>query len=692
MWILGITQTVAGVAGWHGKMFSPVRGETRITHKKVGHEGARYPARWEQIIGIDGEGISDNDTDAQRYTLLAASSGESIESHNLGSERIFDYLLSLPKRSLLVGYSIGYDINMWLRDLPLDQLTELWEDGRTEWRGYWLVWQPGKMFSIGRERGVKPYMHNGVKRKRIKFAEHVTIWDVFGFFQSSFVRALEEWQIGTETERERIASMKSKRSDFTPEEKTQIREYCYDEVRLLAVMVRKLIDYAISVGLKLTRYDGAGAIASAIMRKFKVADHIAVPPEPVHNAALYAYFGGRFETAMIGHIAKAYSYDIRSAYPAITQRLPCLAHGTWSQSVKPHKYGVYRVEWNVEQLIPRWGPFPFRTEAGAIVYPMSGEGWYWGDEVMAAQHLFPRRIKILEGHVYSPSCGHRPFDFIPAFYKLRAELKAKDNFGQIILKLGMNSLYGKCAQSVGGAILGYGVDGKVIHDRPRYQSFVWAGMITSGTRAKILDAISLNPSAVISIATDGIISTEPLALECGDQLGQWEYKEITALTIVQNGVYRYICEGQEHVRARGFAGREFDFDALAVAFARDGERAEHRTAVKRFIGLGSSLAARPQLKDWRRWMMVPKTVRLRPTNRLLISEIDTVGGISEIDTVGGRAAFPRPPRTRAKTIIATVAWHGMLGAGISHPYRLRTNFAHLFSDELTEQREQPDPA
>ena len=659
--------------------FSPIPHETRLPHKKVSGPNGN-PARWTQIIGIDGEGISDNDTDAQRYTLLAASSGEYIEHHNLRSERIFDYLLSLPKRSLLVGYSIGYDINMWLRDVPIDNLRELWEDGRTEWRGYWLVWQPGKMFSIGRERGIHPYMHNGVKKKRITYQEHVTIWDVFGFFQASFIKALDEWGIGTEEERERIARMKGNRSVFTEAEKLEIREYCFDEVRLLAEMVGKLLAYAKQLGLKLTRYDGAGAIASAIMRKYKVADHIAVPPEPVHKAALHAYFGGRFENSIIGYVPKAYSYDIRSAYPAITQGLPCLAHGAWSQSKKVSRFGVYRVEWNCEDQVPVWGPFPFRTESHAIVYPMSGEGWYWGDEVAAAMRLFPGCVTVNEGWLFTPGCQHRPFDFVPSYYKLRATLKQQNNFGQIILKLGLNSLYGKTAQSIGGAVLGYDNDGKPVHDRPRYQSFVWAGMITSGTRAKILDAIRISAGSVISIATDGIISTNPLDLDTGSALGQWEHKTIYDLSLIQNGVYRYSFEGQEYTRARGFAGREFDFGNLAFAFGIDRERAVYATEVMRFIGLGSSLAAVPKLRDWRRWMMVPKTVKLRPTNRLIRSEA--------IEPTRATVFS----RNQTGLTVETVAWHGMLGAGLSHPYRLRTNFAHLWADEAVQLAEQPDPA
>lgn len=638
---------------------------------------------WENVIGIDGEGESDDADSAQRYTLLAASTGQFVETHDLSSERCFDFLLSLPKRSLCVGYSINYDINMWLKDLPLDALTELWEDGSCEWHGYWIVWHPGKMFSLGRNRNIKPYLtHSGEKRKRITYEEHITIWDVFGFFQSSFVNALNEWDIGAPAERERIERMKAQRGTFSAEDKEQVRAYCLDECRLLAIMVKKLIDYALSIGIKLTRYDGAGAVASAMLRKFRVDEFIGLPPKDVHTAAMHGYFGGRFETAIIGHVKRAYAYDINSAYPTQTVDLPCLRsdHCSWKRTTEVEKRGIYHVTWNLERLIPRWGPFPYRLHDGAICYPMSGEGWYWGQEVAAAQCLYPLQINVTDGYALIRHCECKPFAFVPDYYQRRRDLKACGNFAQIVLKLGLNSLYGKCAQSVGGKVIGKTADGSLIHDRPRYQSFVWAGMITSGTRAKILDAIRLaGAENVLSIATDGIISRTLIAnLDVGNGLGQWEIKTLVDVAIVQNGVYEYSVVTKDDFntrservrRARGFSGREFDFGNLAYVFGTHREHGIYSTSVVRFQGLGSSLQRNPKLTDWRHWAMVPKTVKLAPPNRLTFSDL----AIADDNLY----------------MVNTVAYHGMLGAGVSHPYSPKAHFAHLWSDDVENDYHQPD--
>lgn len=644
-------------------------------------KGNHHWHRTDNIIAIDGEGVTDDENSPQRYTLLAASTGQYIEGHDLSSEQCFDLLLSLPKRSLCVGYSINYDINMWLKDLPVDNLTELWEDGHTEWRGYWLVWHPGKMFSIGRERGIKPYRtHDGTVKKRITYSEHLTIWDVFGFFQASFVKALNEWEIGTVAQRERIERMKAARGTFVDEDKAQVRAYCEDECALLAAMVRKLIEYARSVGLTLTRFDGAGAVASAMMRKFRVDECIGLPPKDVHTATMHGYFGGRFETAIIGHIDRAYAYDINSAYPNQTQHLPCLREGhcEWSKYRKGRveQHGIYRVRWDLEGDLPKWGPFPYRLNNGAICYPMSGEGWYWGQEVSAALQLFPDDIDITDGFTLVRHCQCKPFAFVPRYYEMRRDLKACGNFGQIVLKLGLNSLYGKTAQSVGGKVIGKAIDGTLIHDRPRYQSFVWAGMITAGCRAMILDAIRLaGAENIVSIATDGIISLAPIKnLNIGSALGQWDSKVLRDIAIIQSGVYEYAVVGNEEServrRARGYSGREFDFGNLAFAFGLHHEHAVYSTSVQRFHGLGASLQRNPKLTQWRTWARMPKTVKLSPPNRVMYSDVGL--------------------RERSPMVRNSLAYVGMLGAGISHPYRPKGHFAHLWNDELVNDRDQPD--
>lgn len=618
-------------------------------------------SRLDHIVAVDGEGITDEEGTAQRYTLLASSEGTCVKSHDLPTSLCFDYLLTLPTRALIVGYSINYDVNMWLKDVDEPHLRELWENGSTTWRGYRITWHPGKMFSVGAKRRRQAYQrHDGTVGYRYVYERHTTVWDVFGFFQSSFIVALENWKVGTEEQRARIRMMKEQRSFFDEAASKEIEAYCFDECALLVQMIGRLIETSERVGLKLTRYDGAGAIAASMMRKHGVKDYIGEPPPEVEQAALHGYFGGRFENAIIGTIKEGWLADINSAYPAETLELPCLVHGEWKVSNDQSPLSILHVRWNCERQLPRFGPFPYRSADGSICYPLSGEGWYWGKEVQAAKRLYPRQVHILSGFRFVPSCNHKPFAFIHEYYMQRRLMKG--DFGQIILKLGLNSLYGKCAQSVGGKVIGKTEDGKFIHARPTYQSFVWAGMITSGTRARILDMIRIEN--VVSIATDGVVIDRSVVSvpHIGDsiELGHWSLKPIRDCSLMQNGLYRYSYQDTVVTRARGFPQRQLQWETLLDSFALTRERTVIESTVTRFLGLGVSLHRQPRLLYWRCWMTMQKKISLMPVNRLLGVEI----GLHE-------------KRQLSRDVVTTYPWHGLLGSSISFPYTPKTVFASI---------------
>jgi hypothetical protein len=104
------------------------------------------------------------------------------------------------------------------------------------------------------------------------------------------------------------------------------------------------------------------------------------------------------------------------------------------------------------------------------------------------------------------------------------------------LKLGLNSLYGKMAQRSG---------------RGPYPDPVSAGLITAITRAKLIEAISQAPEAIVMVATDAVFSTRPLALDVGEGLGQWEEKIWPDLFIAQPGVYWSPTDLENSVKSRG---------------------------------------------------------------------------------------------------------------------------------------------
>src|SRR5439155_17384890 len=84
-----------------------------------------------------------------------------------------------------------------------------------------------------------------------------------------------------------------------------------------------------------------------------------------------------------------------------------------------------------------------------IHYPTNGEGWYWDGEVAEAMKLHPKGIQIREGVQIVPQCDHKPFAFIDDTYAERQRLEAQGDYANKTLKLALNALYGKTAQSIG---------------------------------------------------------------------------------------------------------------------------------------------------------------------------------------------------------------------------------------------------
>ncbi|MGH7239287.1 MAG: hypothetical protein ACREHG_04370, partial [Candidatus Saccharimonadales bacterium] len=123
------------------------------------------------------------------YTLLMASDGSYIEDlFGLRTAECLEYLLSLarPKR-IVISYAFEYDLNMILGDIPIDKARILSKTGRARIivrakngvkRQYYLHWNHRKKFIVSRGQGPDK--------------KSVTIWDIFGYFQRSFVKACQE--------------------------------------------------------------------------------------------------------------------------------------------------------------------------------------------------------------------------------------------------------------------------------------------------------------------------------------------------------------------------------------------------------------------------------------------------------------------------------------------------------------------
>ena len=450
--------------------------------------------------------------------------GLSGDCEPLSSEQILDWLCSLPSKfgdAKFVMFAMNYDVMQALLDLPFKKAWEIQKQipfkerddptglrpslsRKVFWKDFAICYLKNKYIEIGKLRDpARPskYDKNGRHIGNDYLPGHlIKIDDSFGFFQCSFVKALEgmnkidpasgKHMICTPEEFEKIKADKARRGNFESAALRKIKEYTTLELLALSRMMEKLREGINALDLPVKSWHGAGVIAKALMKKYKVVEHypeqVVRDLAPHQKAALHAFFGGRIELIQQGvYKNKIWNYDISSAYPAETFELPSMKNGKWrlvqnpsreqieqssTVSVVHCKFGFHSETLNrfgkFEAV--RFFPLPYRQQDGSILFPSSGEGWYMRDEMVETLNYRdaiagtdqsagpPSRIELIEMWEFVPSCDERPFHFVPGLFEQRAALvEAWENGApysimEKIIKLGLNSLYGKTAQNVGG--------------------------------------------------------------------------------------------------------------------------------------------------------------------------------------------------------------------------------------------------
>lgn len=578
----------------------------RIGHKcmgspceRCGTHGAKHkPIRW-QYFGIDGEGQGRKE---HIYILLALSneSGDrawSIENPNgIDTKAALDFLVERPlsKNVRIFSFSFNYDLTKILKDVDNATLYRLFRPELRQrkgkeavkgpipvpWNGFLLNLQ-GTKFSIKRKR-------DGAR---------LVIWDLFKFYQTKFVSALRLWKVGTDEALTRMQLMKDKRHLFDEMPFEQVKAYCFDECRYMAELGRKLVEAHETAGLQLNSFYGAGSTGSALLTKMGIRSKIKEEPPEMRHAVACAFIGGRFENSAIGVIPECvYNLDISAAYPYEITFLPCLEHGEWTHTkrrkdLEKCTHALVRYTLGRNPGYHDWAPFPFRDKEGSICYPIeSGGGWVYREEYLAGEKGFSH-VQFQEAWIYRTDCDCKPFQEMPRYYLERIRL-GKEGPG-IVVKLGTNSCYGKIAQSVGSAI---------------FNCWLWAGMITSGTRSLVLGLMNQHKdrSNLLMIATDGVYTREDVATPLPKDTGTWETKKPLGgwerkvhergVFIARPGIYFPLAptvEDLASVRGRGVGKGVIleNWENIIHAWQRDGiSKSVAITNVSRFCGAKSSIS------------------------------------------------------------------------------------------------------
>jgi DNA polymerase type B, organellar and viral len=644
------------------------------------------------FVAWDGEGM--NVDGEHRYVYLANSLG-----HELFDPAGIPTLTALELMSAAVRDSAGihviyggsYDANMILRDISYVKLKQLWE-GFPEWtwfRDYSITYRLRKLFAV-RALGTPRYREavvNGKKRREFNFVSHCRLWDVIGFFQSPFVVALEKWLGEDYTDLAEIRNMKERRSDFNLSEIDAIRHYTQCELRALVALMTRLREHAITANLMLNRWDGAGAVASALLRREGVKRFMTVCPLEVRRAVQHGYAGGRVELYQYGRYkGTVYHYDINSAYPYAMTFLPALKGGRWELDENAdyrEPFSLSYIRWHSRHTDKGIYPFFFRDVNNAIYYPPSGEGWHWEPELQAAIAAHRDRrwngdFDVLRTWNFYADSQALPFSFIPAVYNLRLRWKREGNPAERFLKLGPNSLYGKMAQQL-SRLYRDEETGAIRHEKPPYHQLEWAGWVTAFTRAKLFQLAMTNPDAIIFVSTDGIFSIEPLDVgSIGDGLGEWTHDTADGIVVVQNGVYWLWKDGKIHEKYRGFDPQSLKVGDVLGAW----KRSEHRLnrTDTRFVGMGS-VCSNPRLRrHWRTWRRYPHNLELEPYG----SRISTV---SFVEWKGALNPANRLIRTEAADLMIAEESQPFPVSFLDEEWHAATTIDGVPSDIIRRERE-----
>lgn len=655
----------------------------------------RTVTKWDQamFLGIDGEGV--NLPDGRHvYNLLMLSNGASVyKADGLSTDEILNFLYNelnkLPRDTINVVYGGSYDANMWIRDLPKQLVIDIRDkEGRefTQYKDYLIRYMPRKYFSI----------------KKIGDKRACVIWDVIGFFQGSFINTIKSWLHGSD-KLDIIKKGKALRSQFDTQSIEFIKEYCQAELDCLVELMHKLREAVGDLDLVLRRWDGAGAVAAAFLKKYQIKQHFEDLPEAVQEASQFAYFGGRIEMGMHGITHdNVYHYDINSAYPSKQKELPALKGGHWQR----HEAGydprnsintmiICRVRWDLMRDPVHYYPFPWRQHGtNCVIFQGIGENWLWNPEVEAALNERDSKnrdwdVEILEAWEFIPRDNTKPFKWIQENFDRRKTLVAESkrtgipNGMEKVIKLGLNSLYGKTVQQKG--YQAPQKEGEKLRIPP-FHNLAYGGWITSSTRAQLWSAAMQADGDIICLATDGIYSRKPLDLYCPKDkiLGAWEFQKHDMMAMVQSGIY-WLKDGDKLTSySRGFDKMSTPEDVQEtldkVIKAWKQKQKSILLPCTRFITLRTALITDEWFERWCSWHeMVNKETGEKGR------ELKITGTSAKREKVSYSYGFPHKNMILSIPTIDGLTLVG--GAIMSQKYAIEwiDNFDNLLSDILIDQ-------
>jgi len=445
-------------------------------------------------------------------------------------------------------YNIKFDFESIIKYLEKDELITLYQNKTIERNSFTINYIDKKFFSILDKNNNNYYFY-----------------DLFNFLDTSLDKASKKF-LNNEKLKTVDANKLNTDWDYWQNNLDDIVKYCvYD-----ANLTKRLADYFWLIIFKNLKYSptkpfSKGKISEEyFLSRCFIPTINAIKENPIGlkilQTAYNSYYGGRFELLQKGFFENVYTYDIKSAYPAQIASLIDFNKGKWQKVRKlspDATEGFYKAKIECKEAL--FCPVVQKINELSI-YPNGRFNQYLTKkEIVFIKERFPNaRVSIEYGYEFIAKDLYYPFKTeIERLYQWKE--KEPDEDIKYVVKIILNSLYGKTIQLAGVNLeTGKRKSGKLFNP-------LYASLITSHTRIKLLELGCQKPECVIMFSTDAIHSTEKLNVPLKPALGEFAKDFQGCGVYLMSDVYNLWNETKTKNKLRGFSlVSEKDIDSAGI--------------------------------------------------------------------------------------------------------------------------------
>jgi len=430
-------------------------------------------------------------------------------------------------------FNIRFDFEALIKYLDYEELVTLYNEHSLMYNQYFTIdYLPSKYFSIKDN-------HNN----------YYYFYDMHNFLEMSLQKASEVFLKDTKLSDIVNSKLLNIDSQYWINNKENIIKYCIQDANL----TKRLADYFWNIIYTNINFNPKLPLSKGKLSEEYFLHKCNIPvinsiPYDCLQTAYNTFYGGHFEILKRGYFDHAYSLDIKSAYPAEIAKLINFSKGKWYRVKEKDENchtGFYKC--TIEAMEPIFSPFKQKIggDSGLNIYPNGRFTQYLTkQEIDFFEVHFPNSaIKINYGYEFIPKTLEYPFKTeIEHLYAWKE--KEQNPEIKYCVKIILNSLYGKFIQVSGNE----NQTGKLFNP-------IYAALITSGCRLKILELALQKPDDIISFSTDSVISRKQLKTKDNPQMGDFSLDFSGEGVFIMSDVYNLWNNETKKVKSklRGFS-------------------------------------------------------------------------------------------------------------------------------------------